>query len=199
MANAVDHEDGWRETELAPGIYLVQRRRPPPHAGAAGGGGADVATALHVRQHAHGDLCGSVEWLEAELQRTLVSVDHLQRSNDEMARAAAPGGEFADDPDLLLAVQENVGVIQRQQDRVRRLRAALAEKQTEKLGEVGAAMLDVGHPAPPVTLLTAADTTRVVVTTRPIAAAAPTPTPPAAAAAEGSTDGSSTDAEGVYL
>ena len=197
MANTVDHDDGWRETELAPGIYLVQRRRPPQQAGA--GSSADVATALHVRQHAHRDLCGSVEWLEAELQRTLVSVDHLQRSNDEMSRAAAPGGEFADDPDLLLAVQENVNVIQRQQDRVRRLRAALAEKQKEKLGAVGAAMLDVGHPAPPVTLLTAADTTRVVVTTRPIAAAAPTPTPPDTAAAEGSNTGIRSEAEGVFL
>ena len=123
------------ETQLAPGIFLVRRAGAPA-------GMVPVAAALAARQSAAAwNLCGSVEWLEAELERTTVAMAHLQRSNAELEEAAAPGGEWENDSDVLTAVRENREVIARQARRILALRNAIQLEQTEKLGPSAAARM----------------------------------------------------------
>ncbi|KND03082.1 uncharacterized protein SPPG_02147 [Spizellomyces punctatus DAOM BR117] len=85
------------EVEIAPGIYLTQRGshpKPPNPAGA--------------QQDAGGTIQDNAEWLQQETARLRRSVELLLRSNQEM-RDSDPG-----DPDFVQAIDENVAVIERQ-------------------------------------------------------------------------------------
>jgi hypothetical protein len=102
----------WRTTELAPGLTLMHN----PRLGAAGP--APPATLAAYPG-------ASVEWLTLELARTETAARHLARSNAELAAAAAPGGEWEGDAEVLQALCENDVVLGRQQARIHALRRAI--------------------------------------------------------------------------
>ena len=144
-----------------------------------------------------------MEVLEAELARVQTALTHLQRSNAELAEAAAPGAAWEGGADVLLALKENTAVIARQQARVRQLNAAIAATQKDRLGAAAAEVLDVGHAAPTVAVLIAQDVTPVVVTTRPVAEATvrgPNANGDGDAGGDGDANGNGDgDRDGIYL